>query len=91
MLELRDVTVPDDQYLQATLDTLRHVEARAAIARCAEAVVIMQMLFDTTRHASTFAPANNSAHPSRAFKHCIIVWLRNMRLSNRRARCSIWR
>lgn len=48
-LELRDVVVPNDYRLQATLKTLNEIETRAAIARCAEAVGIMQMMFDTTR------------------------------------------
>ena len=48
-IELRGVIVPDDHRLDATPDTLRMVETRAAIARCAEAIGIMQLLFDATR------------------------------------------
>lgn len=48
-LELHNVTVAMDHRLNAAQDLLAKIEARANIARCAEAVGIMQMLFDTTR------------------------------------------
>ncbi len=48
-LELRSVVLPPDHRLNATQNLFAKVEARANIARSAEALGIMQMLFDTTR------------------------------------------
>jgi len=49
VLKLRNVFVADDNGLNADADLLALIESRANIARCAEAVGILQMLFDTTR------------------------------------------
>jgi len=48
-LILRNVRVVDACRLHSDPDLLRRVEARADIARCAEALGIMQMMFDATR------------------------------------------
>lgn len=47
-ITLRNVLVPQDHQLDARMSLLRDIEARAAIARCAEALGIMHMLFDLT-------------------------------------------
>ncbi len=48
-LDMQNVVVPDNHRLNASLALRDQIESRAAIARCAEAVGIMQMLFDATR------------------------------------------
>lgn len=47
-IELSHVIVPEANRLNGDQAMLERVEARANIARCAEAIGIMQMLFDTT-------------------------------------------
>ena len=48
-IDMHDLAVPLDRRLSATPEDLKRVETAAGVARCAEAVGIMQMMFDATR------------------------------------------